>query len=312
MDNCVQDTTRPTAADDASAPSWIAARVAHPVRDLDRAATFYRDLLGLPAVGGFTDHDGYSGAFFALPGGGELELTAGPSEPDPGSDDHLLVLYVSGPDEVRRRAVVLESAGVPTVVPANRYWERWGRTFLDPDGYAVVVAAVDRSASRSPDALAGGLRIEPYRGERRQLRALFELAEDSPEELDSYLDAGRVLVAVTGAEIVGHLQLVDGGRAGWSEIKNMAVREDQQGHGIGSRLIEAAADLLVLEKGTRLLVATAAADVGNLRFYQRHGFRLRSVERDAFTPATGYPPGLRIDGIPLRDRVRLDRPLEAR
>ena len=45
----------------------------------------------------------------------------------------------------------------------------------------------------------------------------------------------------------------------------------------------------------------------DLRFYQRQGFRMRSVERDAFTPATGYPPGLLIDGIELRDRVWLDR-----
>jgi hypothetical protein len=29
--------------------------------------------------------------------------------------------------------------------------------------------------------------------------------------------------------------------------------------------------------------------------------------RDAVTPATGYPSGLRIDGIELRDRVWLDR-----
>jgi hypothetical protein len=50
-------------------------------------------------------------------------------------------------------------------------------------------------------------------------------------------------------------------------------------------------------------VATAAADVGNLRFYQRQGFRIRPAERDAFTAATGYPPGLQIDGIALRDRV---------
>jgi hypothetical protein len=60
-----------------------------------------------------------------------------------------------------------------------------------------------------------------------------------------------------------------------------------------------------------ILVATAAADIGNLRFYQRQGFRMRSVERDAFTPATGYPPGLFIDGIELRDRVWLDRAVHA-
>jgi hypothetical protein len=47
------------------------------------------------------------------------------------------------------------------------------------------------------------------------------------------------------------------------------------------------------------VVATAAADVGNLRFYQRQGFRVHRVERDAFTPATG----LHIDGIELRDRL---------
>jgi catechol 2,3-dioxygenase-like lactoylglutathione lyase family enzyme len=55
---------------------------------------------------------------------------------------------------------------------------------------------------------------------------------------------------------------------------------------------------------------TAAADVGNLRFYQRLGFRLLHVERDAFTPADGYAEGLTIDGIPLRDRVWLDLALE--
>ena len=70
----------------------------------------------------------------------------------------------------------------------------------------------------------GDIRIQTYRGPRDNLRPLFELAEDSAAELDSYIDAGRVLVA------------------------------------------------------------TAAADIGNLRFYQRQGFRMRSVERDAAAP----------------------------
>src|SRR6266567_3399111 len=99
-----------------------------------------------------------------------------------------------------------------------------------------------------PARSADDVRIEIYSGPRDNLRPLFELAEDSAAELDSYIGAGRVLVATSDGEIIG-----------------------------------------------------------NLRFYQRQGFRMRSVERDAFTPATGYPPGLLIDGIELRDRVWLDR-----
>ena len=70
-----------------------------------------------------------------------------------------------------------------------------------------------------------------------------------------------------------------------------------------------AVDLVAADRGTALVVATAAADTDNLRFYQRQGFRMRSVERDAFTPASGYPLGLRADGVKLADRVWLDRPV---
>ena len=111
---------------------------------------------------------------------------------------------------------------------------------------------------------------------------------------------------------MGHLQLTDTGHPGQAEVKNMAVREDQQGRGVGRRLMHAALTLLAAEGITTVRVATAAADIGNLRFYQRQGFRMRAVERDAFTPATGYPPGIVVDGIPLCDRVWLDRQLGPR
>lgn len=279
--------------------------MARPSADLDRSGAFYRDLLGLRPTGGFAGHDGYDGIFFGLPGGGELELTAGPATPRPGGDEDLLVLYLPTLDDVRETAAELEAAGVPTVPAANPYWNRWGRVFLDPDGYAIVIAAT------APNPVtAGVVRVETYDGPREELRGLFELAEDSAAQLDSYLHAGRVLTATVGLDVVGHLQLVETDRRGQTEIKNMAVREDWQGGGIGARLVRAAVDLLAAEGGTAMLVATAAADVGNLRFYQRQGFRMRSVERDAFTPAAGYPPGTRIDGIELRDRVWLDRPVD--
>jgi GNAT superfamily N-acetyltransferase len=151
------------------------------------------------------------------------------------------------------------------------------------------------------------VRIETYRGSRDDLRPLFELAEDSAAELDSYIDTGRVLVAVSGDEVIGHLQLTGTGDPRQAEIKNMAVLETRQGQGVGRLLVQAAVELATAEAVTTVVVATAAADLGNLRFYQRLGFRMRSIERDAFTAATGYPPGLCIDGIELRDRVWLDR-----
>jgi GNAT superfamily N-acetyltransferase len=161
----------------------------------------------------------------------------------------------------------------------------------------------------SPTPPVGSTRVKLHTGDRESLRSLLELAEDSRAQLDAYIDAGRVLVAIRDDVVVGHLQLVDTEQPGVSEIKNMAVTPSRQRHGIGRGLVTAALELARREGAAMLQVATATADVGNLRFYQRMGFRIREIERDAFTAATGYPPGIHMDGIELRDRVWLDRPL---
>jgi predicted N-acetyltransferase YhbS len=153
-------------------------------------------------------------------------------------------------------------------------------------------------------------RVERHAGPRADLRALFEEAEDSPQRLDAYLDAGEVLVVRDGDRVVGHLQLLERS-AGVSEINNMAVAATHRRRGVGVALIRAAIERARAQGHATLVVATAAADTGNLRFYQRAGFRLRSVQRDAFVPATGYPEEILIDGIPLRDAVTLDLPLDA-
>src|SRR4051812_22341922 len=150
-------------------------------------------------------------------------------------------------------------------------------------------------------------RIEEHRGPRAQLRALFALAEDSDAELDAYIDTGRLLVAWRAGDPIGHLQLTEADDPQAAEIKNMAVIATERGNGVGRSLVEAAAALARRDGRHRLLVATATADIGNLRFYQRVGFRLLAVERDAFTEASGYPAGLEEDGIPVRARVWLAR-----
>jgi len=156
---------------------------------------------------------------------------------------------------------------------------------------------------------AGDVIIGWYDGDRGALRALFEEAEDSRAQLDAYIDDGRVLAAERGGEIVGHLQLVGSNRPREIELKNMAVAESLRGTGIGRRLVEQAVDESRAAGYSRMVVATAAADIDNLRFYQRRDFRFDSVEQDAFGPDSGYPEPVTIDGIPLRDRVWFTRKL---
>ena len=151
--------------------------------------------------------------------------------------------------------------------------------------------------------------VEWFEGPRDELADLFALADDSPAALSAYRDLGRVLLARDGPAVIGHLLLVAGDSAGAAEVKSIAVREDRQGTGVGRLLVERAIAACREECRSVVVVATAAADVGVLRFYQRLGFRLLRVERDAFTPEAGYPE-IEIDGVPLRDRVWLSLSLD--
>ena len=152
------------------------------------------------------------------------------------------------------------------------------------------------------------MRVDVFKGDREALRSLFREADDSESEIDAYLSAGDVLVADEDGEIVGHVQLVAGDRADL-ELKSMAVAEGHRGRGVGRALVEAALQHCRDRGAPRITVSTAAADTGNLRFYQRQGFRLLLIERDVFGPDAGYAEGIVIDGIPLRDRVWLDQEL---
>ena len=150
-----------------------------------------------------------------------------------------------------------------------------------------------------------GVEISWYRSGRRELWELFALAEESPAVIEELIDLGSVLVASLDGEIVGCLQLLDPREDGEIEIAILAVAEDHQGGGIGTALVERAIAEARNQDLDTVRVGTSSADISNLRFYQRRGFRMLAIERDAFTPADGYPEGSETDGLPLRDRVWL-------
>lgn len=126
--------------------STVAIRVARPTTDLDRIRSFYEDVVGLPLLWSFADHDGFDGAIFGLPDERvQLELVCSPhgDVPAPTGEDALVLYYGAdgaGPELVDR----LRRAGTTEVMaddPAlNPYWPRHGASsFVDPDGYRLVV-----------------------------------------------------------------------------------------------------------------------------------------------------------------------------
>lgn len=112
-----------------------------------------------------------------------------------------------------------------------------------------------------------------------------------------------------GTQIVGHAQVIDGAVPDAPELKSLAVVEHRQHEGIGSRLVEAVVARCRARQATRLIVATATADTGTVRFYERHGFRPVRVVPDVFVLANGYAAGTFVDGVELRDQVVLERDL---
>ena len=293
------------------------------VSDVDRSVAFYRDVVGLPVALEVPER---GAAFLWIGGTGEAMLGLWSMGSAPmGLSLHIalttsLRAVLGACDGLRSAGVTpLSFFGDETTEPSVIGWMPAAAVyFRDPDGHLIEYLAMldepprpDRGiiawlAWTAADPRDEKVHVSHHAGTRSDLRRLFEEAEDSAQELDTYIDDGEVLVAITDDRVVGHLQLIDRPADRSSEIKNMAVEATYRGRGIGSMLVEEAIALARARGHSTVTVATASADVGNLRFYQRAGFRMRMIERDAFTAIVGYPAGLMVDGIPLQDRVWLD------
>jgi catechol 2,3-dioxygenase-like lactoylglutathione lyase family enzyme len=118
-------------------------RLARPSRDLAAAERFYVQGLGLhvlyrAAAESPDEHDlvmvGWPRAAW------HLELVGGPNltvSPAPTAED-LLVIYLSAPVDPALIARLVECGG--RRVGQGRYWDRWGVTVADPDGYRLVLS----------------------------------------------------------------------------------------------------------------------------------------------------------------------------
>jgi|SRR5947209_6266522 len=84
-------------------------------------------------------------------------------------------------------------------------------------------------------------------------------------------------------------------------------------YGVGTALIEAVKDIAIKSGCKRLWLITTNDNVNALRFYQKRGFVLVVVHRNALEQSRKLKPEISLignDGIPLRDEIELEITLD--
>jgi ribosomal protein S18 acetylase RimI-like enzyme len=142
--------------------------------------------------------------------------------------------------------------------------------------------------------------------ERERFLPLLLLADESQEQVRSYMQLGDLFAFVERDGRAVGIVLTIPGEDGSAELKAVAVDAARQNLGIGRRMLAAVLEELRRQGVRRAVVGTANAGIGQLAYYQKAGFRLLRIERDFFSPARGYPAVMEDNGIRLRDMVWMD------
>jgi ribosomal protein S18 acetylase RimI-like enzyme len=137
-------------------------------------------------------------------------------------------------------------------------------------------------------------------GDRASWLPLLLEADESEAIVRTYLDDGTLLAIREGDSDVGVVLLIRDGDE--MEIKNLAIATGSRGRGIGRDAIGLITAWSRNAGARSLVVGTADASRGALRFYRRTGFRTNSIRAGFFD---AYPVPIWEDGVRAHDMVML-------
>jgi len=123
---------------------------------------------------------------------------------------------------------------------------------------------------------------------------LLLLADPSRASIDEYLEDSDVFVVKRHNNIQGII-VVNPLNEEEVEIKNVAVKTECQGRGIGSMLINYAVRIAAENHKKVIYIGTANSSIEQLRLYQKLGFEIFAVRENFFT--TNYPEPIYENGI---------------
>jgi catechol 2,3-dioxygenase-like lactoylglutathione lyase family enzyme len=118
-------------------------RVARHTTNLQALIDFYTQNLDLEVLGSFENHSNYDGVFLGKKGlDWHLEFTISPDLPIHQADeDDLLVFYTETLAEFNHIKANFDWHQQAPIAAKNPYWEQHALTYLDPDGFRVVVVS---------------------------------------------------------------------------------------------------------------------------------------------------------------------------
>ncbi|MEV5709042.1 GNAT family N-acetyltransferase [Actinoallomurus sp. NPDC052274] len=123
-------------------------------------------------------------------------------------------------------------------------------------------------------------------------------------------------VAHDTTALPGFVAHLDGVRAGvvtyrpdGRECELVTLDSVRQGTGVGTALVDAVAAAARAADAVRLWLVTTNDNLRALRFYQRYGFDLAVLHRDAVARSRALKPSIPatgLDGIPIRHELELE------
>ena len=151
------------------------------------------------------------------------------------------------------------------------------------------------------------LYIEPIKEKEKIPFDLLELADPSRVQIESYLNAGLCFIIRFESEIVGVIVLneID---STIIEIKNIAVRESEQGKGFGKALLKYSEKISRESGYQKLIIGTGNSSVRQLALYQKEGFEIDRIEKNFYLK--NYTEPIFENGIQCKHMVILEKKLE--
>lgn len=147
------------------------------------------------------------------------------------------------------------------------------------------------------------IKYSKYTGNKRdQYMRLFLIGDEDESKVREYINQGCLFLAEQSNTAVAVAIVVPTSDGNVGELKNIAVDAKAQGQGIGSKMIAYVFEQ-ARDRYNTILVGTGDADVQNILFYLKNGFRFSGIKRFF----DEYKEQIISNGVVLKDMVLLTK-----